>query len=96
MRGVNMLGLASQPTNATRNALRFVIPAKAGIQRLDERQRHWVPAFAGMTASGAFNFKERFDAMAELSNGFSVRRIFPNSNGRRLDWRLNDAAVCFP
>jgi len=27
----------------------FVIPAKAGIQRLTKRQRHWIPAFAGMT-----------------------------------------------
>jgi hypothetical protein len=28
---------------------RYVIPAKAGIQRLSEGQRHWIPAFAGMT-----------------------------------------------
>ena len=29
-----------------------VIPAKAGIQRLDFRgkQNHWIPAFAGMTS----------------------------------------------
>jgi hypothetical protein len=29
---------------------RFVIPAKAGIQRL-LYERHWIPAFAGMTTS---------------------------------------------
>jgi hypothetical protein len=27
-----------------------VIPAKAGIQRLENLQRHWIPAFAGMTS----------------------------------------------
>jgi len=27
----------------------FVIPAKVWIQRLVKRERHWIPAFAGMT-----------------------------------------------
>jgi hypothetical protein len=33
----------------------FVVPAKAGTQRLfpAPKQRHWVPAFAGMTSFDA-------------------------------------------
>jgi hypothetical protein len=30
----------------------FVIPAKAGNQRLGDTESHWVPAFAEMTAYG--------------------------------------------
>jgi hypothetical protein len=43
----------------------LVIPAKAGTQRLEDRQRHWVPAFAGMTDSGALNIKEHFNVTTE-------------------------------
>jgi lipid A 3-O-deacylase len=34
--------------------LSSVIPAKAGIQVAKGSQRHWIPAFAGMTGSGIF------------------------------------------
>jgi hypothetical protein len=61
----------------------FVIPAKAGTQRLEKRQRHWVPAFAGMSDSGALNVKEHFNVTAEWLHGFSVDRISPDSNGQR-------------
>jgi hypothetical protein len=33
---------------------RFVIPAKAGIQRLSRFASRWIPAFAGMTEYLAF------------------------------------------
>jgi hypothetical protein len=47
----------------------FVIPAKAGTQRLEDRQRHWVPAFAGMTDLGALNIKEHFNVTKEWLYG---------------------------
>ncbi|MFD0322698.1 hypothetical protein [Lysobacter gummosus] len=36
------------------SAFLLVIPAKAGIQRLQtfSHERHWIPAFAGMTVGG--------------------------------------------
>jgi hypothetical protein len=30
---------------------------QAGTQRIENRQRHWVPAFAGTTGSEVLNFK---------------------------------------
>jgi hypothetical protein len=53
----------------------FVIPANAGTQRLEDRQRHWVPAFAGMTISGASNVEEHFNVMKKWLHGFPVDRI---------------------
>jgi hypothetical protein len=43
-------------------SLLLVVPAKAGTWRLSpvEMQRHWIPAFAGMT-SGFFNALEDFN-----------------------------------
>jgi hypothetical protein len=35
-----------------RCSLRFVIPAKAGIQTQRDEHRVWMPAFAGMTVAG--------------------------------------------
>jgi hypothetical protein len=33
-------------------SLRFVIPAKAGIQTQRDEHKVWMPAFAGMTVAG--------------------------------------------
>jgi len=55
----------------------FVVPAKAGTQRLENPQSHWVPACAGTTDSGTLNFKESFSITTELLHGISVDRIFP-------------------
>ena len=41
--------LAEKIPRVLREPETFVIPAKAGIERLTERERHWNPAFAGMT-----------------------------------------------
>jgi len=53
----------------------FVVPAKAGTQRLENRQSHWVPAFAGTTDSGALNFKESVNVTTKLLHCISVDRI---------------------
>jgi len=55
----------------------LVVPAKAGTQRLENRQSHWVPAFAGTTDSGTLNFKQSFKITTELLHGISVDLIFP-------------------
>jgi len=39
------------PTNSAAG-VHFVIPAKAGIQKIREEQTAWMPAFAGMTVVG--------------------------------------------
>jgi len=54
----------------------FVVPAKAGTQRLENRESHWVPACAGTTDSAALNFKESFNITTQLLHGISVDRFF--------------------
>ena len=68
----------------------FVVPAKAGTQRLENRESHWVPAFAGTTDSGTLNFKASFSISTELVHGISVDRIFPGGqfNGLR-NFKIN-------
>jgi len=58
----------------------FVVPAKAGTQRLENPQSHWVPVFAGTTDSVALNFKESFNIATELLRGISVDRFFSDSS----------------
>jgi len=62
----------------------FVVPAEAGTQRLENRQSHWVPAFAGTTDSAMLNFKESFNIATELLCGISVDRFFPDSSALSL------------
>ncbi|MFD0326741.1 hypothetical protein [Lysobacter gummosus] len=53
MRSVSSSGVKSfQRLGGTDSGYRLVIPAKAGIQRLQafSHERHWIPAFAGMTS----------------------------------------------
>jgi len=61
----------------------FVVPAKAGTQRLENSQSHWVPAFAGTTDSGALNFKESFNITTGFLDSIFVDRIFPDSSKRK-------------
>jgi hypothetical protein len=57
MSKLNKLVMASWlPSN---NANKAVIPAQAGIQK--GFQRHWIPAFAGMTKYGTFYFQGNSD-----------------------------------
>jgi hypothetical protein len=55
----------------------LVIPAKAGTQRLEDRQRHWVPAFAGMTDWGVLNFREVSTSWPSYCAAFSGDHVFP-------------------
>jgi len=61
----------------------FVVPAQAGTQRLSalpktyiKSQSHWVPACAGTTDSGTWNFKESFKLTTQLLRSIPVDRIF--------------------
>jgi hypothetical protein len=66
----------------------LVIPAKAGTQRLGNRQRHWVPAFAGMTDQEALKAQENFNSTAELLRAFAGDHVSRNSSQRILNlWR---------
>jgi len=40
-----------------------VVPAKAGTQRLESRQSHWVPAFAGTTVPEGIEVFFKFGAL---------------------------------
>jgi len=70
----------------------FVVPAKAGTQRLEKRQSHWVPAFAGTTDSVALNFKVSFNITTELLHRISIDRIFPGQQCAKAEVLFNSEA----
>ena len=48
-----------------------VIPAKAGNQcRLQTHERHWAPAFAGVTLAHSFNDSVPFPSLSSTGNDF--------------------------